>query len=917
MRTDGCNVRFGTGLACALALALVLPGPAQAGDWTFYRHDLAGTANAGEPLTADQARALYVNRALFAGGDDYSNPIVAGGSLYYTSGDGSVHAVGLTDFTERWSKPVSASGALPSCITTSNPAPVGAPAVVGSSVFVPGGDGYLYALDAATGNIVPTTPPTKIADVNNLGEFLWSSAFPLNGKIYVGVSSLSDCLLVPGRLVALDQATGNVVGTWWADVNHQSGGGIWTQQAYDPVTNRLFATTGTIAKGKTTADQPWADAFVAIDPDTMETVDWFSPIQGDNYSEDADFGASPTLYDSTDGRHFIAATNKNGRVYALYRDHLAGGIVWQYQISGGGASPDLGESSIVSAAYANGTLFVGGGRTADGKYPGTVAALDAFTGAEKWTPFNPDGFVLAGMTVTGQVLFVGTANPSTGRGILYALDQTTGAVLYQLATAEIFGEPTWANGALYVGDGTGSLFELVPNPLGPQPDFDLTVDRLIATPVAGGSLNVNVSAIAKNGFNAPVGLTVTRLNAAATAAFTPATLSPSGQTPYSSTMSISTAASIGPLYETAVISGTGGGRTHSAAFWLVVHDFALSATSASAVQGASATSTVTVSGLYGFADPVALSVSGLPAGTTASFSPASAAFGPGSTTATSTLTFSTSASTPSGTYTATVTGQSGGASHTCTVTLQIMQPADFQVAVMPGNLQVARGGQATYQVSVASAGSFPVTLSASGLPPGATASFAPGASAQVQVLTVSLGNDTPTGLWTFSVIAAGGGLTHTASVMLTVTGPGFDLTAGPPSATIPRGGNGTFSITVSPHNGFSGSVHLRANGMPPGASASWSAVDTASSSTLTVSVSTAAQPGTYPISVSGTGTGAIGSAEVSVTIVDPPPSTGGCSSGGPAGFAAALFGILLATRLLRRRQGAQPCAALESNIVSE
>jgi len=77
------------------------------------------------------------------------------------------------------------------------------------------------------------------------------------------------------------------------------------------------------------------------------------------------------------------------------------------------------------------------------------------------------------------------------------------------------------------------------------------------------------------------------------------------------------------------------------------------------------------------------------------------------------------------------------------------------------------------------------------------------------------------------------------------------------------------------------------------------------------------QPGTYPISVSGTGTGAIGSAEVSVTIVDPPPSTGGCSSAGPTGFAAALFGVLLATRLLRRRQGAQPCAALESNIVSE
>jgi hypothetical protein len=655
---------------------------------------------------------------------------------------------------------------------------------------------------------------------------------------------------------------------------------------------------------------------VAIDPDTMQTVDSFSPIPGDNYYTDADFGASPTLYDSPDGRHFIAATNKNGWVYALDRDHLANGIIWKYQISGGGASPDLGESSIVSAPYANGTLFVGGAKTADGNYPGAVAALDAFTGAEKWI-FHPDGFVLAGMTVTGQVLFVGTANPGSGRGILYALDQATGAVLYQLSTAEIFGEPTWANGALYVGDGTGSMFELVSNPLGPKPDFDLAVDRLVATPVAGGSLNLNVSAIPKNGFTAPVALTVTKLNQAASATFTPATLSPSGQTPYASKMALSTAASIGPLYETVVISGTGGGRTRSAAFWLVVHDFALSASSASAPQGSTATSTVTVPGLYGFADPVALSVSGLPAGTTASFSPATASFAAGSTSTTSTLTFSTSASTPPGTYTATVTGRSGGASRTCTVTLQIMQPADFQVAVMPGNLQVARGGQATYQVSIASAGSFPVTLSASGLPPGARASFASGPSAEVEVLTVSLGNDTPTGLWTFSVIAAGGGLTHTASVMLTVTGPGFDLTAGPPSATIPRGGSGTFSITVSPHNGFSGSVHLRADGLPSGATASWSAVDTASNSTLTVSVSTAAQPGTYPIAVSGTGTGAIGSAGLSVTVVDPPPSTGGCSSGGPTGFAAALFAVLLATRLLRRRQGAQPCAALESNIVSE
>jgi hypothetical protein len=244
-----------------------------------------------------------------------------------------------------------------------------------------------------------------------------------------------------------------------------------------------------------------------------------------------------------------------------------------------------------------------------------------------------------------------------------------------------------------------------------------------------------------------------------------------------------------------------------------------------------------------------------------------------------------------------------------------MQPADFQVAVTPGNQQVGRGQQVTYQISIASAGSFPVTLSASGLPPGATASFAPGATADVQVLTISLSTDTPTGLWTFSVIASGGGLTHTASVLLTVTGPGFDLTAGPRSASIPRGGSVSFSIAVSPHNGFTGSVHLQAEGLPAGATASWSPADTASTATLTVSVSMAATPGTYPISLSGTATGAIGTAQISVAIVDPSPSTG-CSSRGSTGFAGAFLGVLVAARR-RRRQGAQACAAFESSIVSE
>ena len=890
----------------AWAASIAMATAAQATDWTFYRKDLAGTANAGEPLTLDQARALEVTRSIFLGASIFSNPVVADGNLYYTAGSGFLHAVNLSNYTARWQKAIFATGPF-NCLSSARQPPVGAPAVVGTTVFVPGGDGVVYSLDSSGRQ----NWATRIADVTRLGEFLWSSIFPLNGKLYVGVSSLHDCLLVPGRLVALDQATGAVVGTWWGDANHEPGAGIWTQPAYDAVSNRLFLTTGTIAAGKTAAQQPWADAFVAIDPDKMVTLDSFSPVPADTFSADNDFGASPTLYDSVDGRHFIAATNKNGWVYALNRDNLAAGIVWKYQISGPGASPDLGESSIVSAPYSNGTLFVGGAKTADGAHAGAIAALDAFTGAQKWI-FYPDGFVLAAMTVTGDVLFAGTTDAVTGRGKLYALDQATGAVLFQLASASVFGEPTWANGALYVGDAVGLMYELMPNPLGPQPDFDLAVDQLYTGTPAGGTAKANVYAVAKNGFNAPMSLTVK--TSSATPSLDPATLSSTpgtGQIPYTSTLSLATSASVGPILETVAITASGGGRTRSTAVWLKISDFALSATAASAVQGSSATSKVTVAPKNGFTSAVNLTASGLPAGTTASFNPSPA-------TTASTLTLQTSSATPAGTYQVQVSGTLGALVHSSTFPLVIAPPPDFQVAVSPASQQAVSGGQASYTVTIPLSGAFsqPVTLSVTGLPPGATGSFgAP--QGNTQVLTVTLAPHTAPGQWIFSILATGGGLTRVASASLTVLAEAdFDLTLARTTARVEQGRSASISVAVAPRNGFAASVKLQADGLPSGSTASWSAQETASSSTLTIDVGGAAALGTYPVTVVGTGAGVSHSAQLSIEIV-PAAHGSGCATGGSAGLGAAVLGLVLAARLLRRRHGAHPCAALESNVVSE
>jgi outer membrane protein assembly factor BamB len=192
----------------------------------------------------------------------------------------------------------------------------------------------------------------------------------------------------------------------------------------------------------------------------MQTLDSFQPVPTP-FSVDYEFGASPALFDVPDGRRLIAAANKNGYVYTLNRNALAAGVVWRYQISGPGTSPDLGESSIASAAYARGRLFVAGGRTTDG-YPGAIAALDPATGSQLWK-MHPDGFVLPALAAVGEVVIAGVSHSADNTGRLYVLAQSTGEVLYTYPTpARLFAQLTWANGMLYLVDDGGTLLAFRP-----------------------------------------------------------------------------------------------------------------------------------------------------------------------------------------------------------------------------------------------------------------------------------------------------------------------------------------------------------------------------------------------------------------------------------------------------------------------
>jgi hypothetical protein len=196
-------------------------------------------------------------------------------------------------------------------------------------------------------------------------------------------------------------------------------------------------------------------------------------------------------------------------------------------------------------------------------------------------------------------------------------------------------------------------------------------------------------------------------------------------------------------------------------------DFALSASPASrtVAQGSGTSYTATVSASTGFSGSVALSVSGLPAGATGTFSPASIA-----TSGSSTLSVSTSNATPAGNYPLTITATSGALNHTANVTLVVS--GDFSVSVAPASVTVTRGASGVYSVTVTPGSGFTgsVGLSVSGLPRRAGASFNPASvnGSGASTLTVSTNRKSPTGTFTLTITATSGGLTHSQQVTLTL-----------------------------------------------------------------------------------------------------------------------------------------------------
>ena len=96
--------------------------------------------------------------------------------------------------------------------------------------------------------------------------------------------------------------------------------------------------------------------------------------------------------------------------------------------------------------------------------------------------------------------------------------------------------------------------------------------------------------------------------------------------------------------------------------------------------------------------------------------------------------------------------------------------------------------------------------------------------------------------------------------------PDFTMSASPASASVTQGSSVTDTITISPQNGFTGSVALSASGLPTGVTASFNPSSTTGSSTLTLTASSTATTGTKTVTITGTSGSLTHTTTLSLTV---------------------------------------------------
>ncbi len=319
-------------------------------------------------------------------------------------------------------------------------------------------------------------------------------------------------------------------------------------------------------------------------------------------------------------------------------------------------------------------------------------------------------------------------------------------------------------------------------------------------------------------------------------------------------------------------------------------EFQLTATPAAltVAQGASGQSTLAVARVSGFTSAVAFSATGLPAGVTAAFAPAS------TTGMTSVVTFSVTPGAALGTSALTIVGQGGGLARAVTLSLTVASPLTFSVSA-PAPVTLAPGQTVSIPVTIDRSGGFtgPIQFQTGGLLPGvAEMFFTPTTTAgnQVTLVLTAAANAAPgTNSTTFG---ASGGLTpalNKAGVITVTIAPEvtFAVSTVAP-VTLAPGQTVSIPVTIDRSGGFTGPIQFQTGGLLPGVAEMFFTPTTTSGNQVTLVLTAAANaaPGTNSTTFGASGglTPALNKAGV-ITVTIAPEVTFAVSAPAPVTLA--------------------------------
>ncbi len=313
-------------------------------------------------------------------------------------------------------------------------------------------------------------------------------------------------------------------------------------------------------------------------------------------------------------------------------------------------------------------------------------------------------------------------------------------------------------------------------------DYDINANPVSITVNAGTASTSTITVTALNGFTGLVNLSSNS---------TACTLVPTGLTGSGSSTLSCTFSAAGSFHVT--VTGASGSLSHSATITYTVQDFTINGSPASVTVnvGAAGTSTITITGLNGFAGVVSITTNS----TSCTISPTSVT---GSGSATLSCTFASAS-----TIHVAFNGTSGSLSHSATVTYTVQ---DFTLTAGPTSVTVLAGSAGTSTVTVTSLNGFAgvVNLVTNSTSCTVSPSTVTGSGSSNLSCTIDVA-----GTVHVTVTGTNAALSHNAIVTYTVQD--FTLTASPTSITVNAGTAATSSLTVIALNGFGRVVAFATN----------------------------------------------------------------------------------------------------------